>query len=165
MRPDIRTDAASSRVIPLVAMSRKSVELPDKFVFAIDYDVLYSDVNSANHLGADRVLPIAMEAQLRFIKHLGYADATAFEDAGLIMAHSEVQYLAEAKYGDRLLVELAARNFGRKSFELVYRIRNRSRDNDTALVATTLLFFDYRSAQVVAIPPLFLERVQAIGQR
>ena len=142
-------------------MSRKSVEVPDSFVFAMDYDVLYSDVNNANHLGADRVLPIAMEAQLRFIKQLGYSDAVAFEDAGLIMVHSEVQYLAEAKYGDRLLVELAARHFGSKSFELVYRIRNRTRGNDTALVATPLLFFDYRREQVVAIPPLFLDRVHA----
>ena len=66
-------------------MTRKTITLPAQFIFSSEYRVLYSDVNSANHLGADRVLPIAMETQLRFINHLGYQDATAFEDAGLIM--------------------------------------------------------------------------------
>lgn len=139
---------------------RKNIEFPGTFIFSTEYDVLYSDVNSANHLGADRVLPIAMEAQLRFIKHLGYTDAVAFEDAGLIMAHSEVQYLSEAKYGDSLKVELASRNFARKSFEFVYRIHNQSRHTEMARVATTLLFFDYNEGRVVEVPGTFMERIK-----
>lgn len=143
-------------------MSRKTITLPQHFIFSMEYDVLYSDVNSANHLGADRVLPIAMEAQLRFIKHLGYGDATAFEDAGLIMAHSEVQYLAEAQYGDRLKIELAADNFCRKSFQLVYRVMNLSKGSEMARVATTLLFFDYQQKCVVTVPVAFLQRVRTL---
>jgi acyl-CoA thioesterase FadM len=143
-------------------MSKKTIALPRHFIFSTEYDVLYSDVNSANHLGADRVLPIAMEAQLRFIKHLGYGNATAFEDAGLIMAHSEVQYLAEAQYGDRLKIELAADNFHRKSFELIYRLMNLSRGSEMARVVTTLLFFDYHQSCVVAVPDAFLERVRKV---
>jgi acyl-CoA thioesterase FadM len=140
-------------------MSRKTIIVPDYFVFSMEYSVLYSDVNSANHLGADRVLPIVMEAQLRFIKHLGFADATAFEDAGLIMAHSEVQYLAEAEYADLLNIELAADNFTEKSFEFIYRILNLSKGNEMARVVTTLLFFDYQDKRVIAVPEKFLERV------
>tara|TARA_R110001592_G_scaffold337300_1_gene623464 strand:+ start:57128 stop:57541 length:414 start_codon:yes stop_codon:yes gene_type:complete len=131
----------------------------------MEYSVLYSDVNSANHLGADRALPIAMETQLRFIKHLGFADATAFEDAGLIMAHSEVQYLAEAEYGDRLKIELAADNFQAKSFELIYRILNLSKANEMARVVTTLLFFDYQHKRVIAVPEKFIERVDEVLAR
>ncbi|CAA0105789.1 1,4-dihydroxy-2-naphthoyl-CoA hydrolase [Halioglobus japonicus] len=140
-------------------MPRKSITLPAEFIFSSEYRVLYSDVNSANHLGADRVLPIAMETQLRFIKHLGYDSATAFEDAGLIMGYSEVQYLAEAKYGDELLVELAVDNLQEKSFELVYRISNLNRDCEMARVVTTLLFFDYQKTCVIPVPESFLERV------
>ncbi len=140
-------------------MSKKTITLPERFIFSTEYDVLYSDVNSANHLGADRVLPIAMEAQLRFIKHLGYDNATAFEDAGLIMVHSEVLYLAEATYGDHLKIELAANNFLEKSFEFTYRIMNLSKGSEMARVVTTLLFFDYQRKCVVAVPEAFLERV------
>ena len=139
---------------------RKTIDLPDQFIFATEYEVLYSDVNSANHLGADRFLPIAMEAQLRFIKHLGYADATAFEDAGLIMAHSEVEYISEAKYGDSLQVKLAARNFGRRSFEFIYQINNLSLKREMARVATTLLFFDYAAGKVIEVPDTFLQRIR-----
>ena len=147
-------------------MTRKTITLPAEFIFSSDYKVLYSDVNSANHLGADRVLPIAMETQLRFIKHLGYDNATAFEDAGLIMGYSGVQYLAEAKYGDELLVELAVDNLREKSFELVYRINNRSRGCEMARVVTTLLFFDYQKTCVIPVPGSFLERVRvASGER
>lgn len=144
-------------------MSKKTIILPLEFIFSTEYSVLYSDVNSANHLGADRVLPIAMEAQLRFIKHLGYADATSFEDAGLIMAHSEVQYLAEAEYGDQLKIELAADNFRAKSFELLYRIMNISKGSEMARVVTTLLFFDYQKKGVIEIPETFLERVGVVS--
>ena len=143
---------------------RKAIELPSHFIFSTRYDVLYSDVNSANHLGADRVLPIAMEAQLRFIKHLGYTDAMAFEDAGLIMAHSEVQYLAEARYGDELRIDLAARHFGRKSFELVYRLYNESMDSEMARVVTTLLFYDYHAGGVMEVPQTFLQRIELASE-
>ena len=142
-------------------MTRKTITLPPAFIFSSEYRVLYSDVNSVNHLGADRVLPIAMETQLRFINHLGYDNATAFEDAGLIMGYSEVQYLAEAKYGDELLVELAVDNLREKSFELVYRISNQSRECEMARVITTLLFFDYQKSCVVPVPRAFLEKVDA----
>ncbi len=142
-------------------MTKKTITLPASFLYAMEYDVLYSDVNSADHMGADRVLPVAMEAQLRFLKQLGYTDASAFEDAGLIMAHSEVQYLAEAKYGDRLKIELAADNIGNKSFELAYRITNLTKATEMARLVTTLLFFDYREKRVVAVPKTFTELLDA----
>jgi acyl-CoA thioester hydrolase len=144
-------------------VTRKTIDLPETFIFTTEYDVLYSEVNAANHLGADRVLPIAMEAQLRFIKHLGYTDAAAFEDAGLIMGHSEVQYISEAHYADKLKIELAARNFAGKSFELVYRINNLSKGNELARVATTLLFFDYKRKQVIAIPRAFIDALDSLS--
>ena len=143
-------------------MARKTIDLPETFIYSTDYRVLYSEVNSVNHLGADRVLPIAMEAQLRFIKHLGYSDAMSFEDAGLIMAHSEVQYISEADYGDQLNIELSPANFTNKSFELLYKISNLSKEQEMARVATTLLFFDYEQSQVIPIPTTFMQRIKTL---
>tara|TARA_R110001599_G_scaffold8651_2_gene41917 strand:+ start:15201 stop:15656 length:456 start_codon:yes stop_codon:yes gene_type:complete len=142
-------------------MPRRTITLPEHFLFATHYDVLYSDVNAANHLGADRLLSIAMEAQLRFIRQLGHSKAIAFEEAGLIMAHAETAYLAEADYGDRLRVELGAREVEQKSFQFVYRISKDDSGEEVARVATTLLFFDYQTRRVVAVPDDFRAQVTA----
>lgn len=144
-------------------MPRKTIELPVSFSFSTTYDVLYTDVNATNHLGADRVLSIAMEAQLRFIRQLGHSHAVAFEEAGLIMAHAETAYLAEAEYGEQLVIELGARDFRRSSFQFVYRISRASNSEEVARVATTLLFFDYQQRQVIPLPAGFREQIEALG--
>ncbi|MEZ5554038.1 acyl-CoA thioesterase [Haliea sp.] len=145
-------------------MPRKTIDLPEHFLFETHYDVLYTDVNAANHLGADRLLSIAMEAQLRFIRQLGHGQAIAFEDAGLIMAHAETAYLAEADYGDRLRVELGAREVEPKSFQFVYRISKNDNGAEVARVATTLLFFDYQARRVVPVPEDFRARVTGVPE-
>ena len=38
-------------------------------------------------------------------------DNIAPKDAGLIMAHAETAYMAEADYADHLLIEVGARDF------------------------------------------------------
>ena len=136
-------------------MARRVIELPSTFKFSTDYKVLYSDINAANHLGADRVLPIAMEAQMRFIKSLGYDDALVFEDAGLIMAHSEVQYISEMHYGNELEIDVTAANFSNKSVDLIYRFTNKTKGAEAARVRASMLFFDYDDKKVVAVPEGF----------
>lgn len=145
-------------------MANPSIALPGSFDFSIEYRVLYSDINPANHLGADRVLPIALEAQLQFIKHLGYEDAHAFEDAGLIMANAEILYLSEAFYGDQLLIEVAAANFTRKSFELIYRLSNLTRGQETARLRTTMLFYDYENRKVIPTPEGFMRKIERLSR-
>lgn len=140
-------------------MSNVVIDLPEKFILEVPYRVLYSDINAANHLGADRVLPIAMEGQMQLVKHLGYGNALIFEDAGLIMVSAETRYLSEAFYADELLLKVGATNFTEKSFELVYCIYNTSQDRETARVRATMLFFDYNEHKVVKLPPGFLERL------
>jgi len=136
-------------------MARRIIELPEEFYFSTYYNVLFSDINAANHMGADRVLPIAMEAQMRFIKSLGYGDAVVFEDAGLIMAHSEVQYISEMDYGNELAIEVAATNFTNKSFDFIYRFTNNTRGREAARVRASMLFFDYEKKAVVPVPEGF----------
>lgn len=143
-------------------MATVVIDLPEKFALQIPYRVLYSDVNSANHLGADRVLPIALEGQLQFIKHLGYSDATVFEDAGLIMVNAETRYFSEAFYADELVVRIAPQNFTSKSFELIYSIYNQTRESEMARVRTTMLFFDYDISKVIEVPAGFLQRIEKL---
>ena len=143
-------------------MSRKTIDLPERFQFSTEYTVLYSDVNVANHLAADRIPAIPIEGQLRFVLALGYEHATAFEEAGLIMAHSEISYLSETDYGDKLRIDVAAINFTAKSFELAFRLFNLSKNIETARLRNTMLFFDYNTKSVCAVPAGFKEKVAAM---
>ena len=144
-------------------MPRRIISLPEKFHFTTQYTVLFSDINGANHMGADRVLPITSEAQLRFIKSLGYKNAVLFEDAGLIMVHSEVQYISETDYADELVIDLAIENLAEKSLDFVYRIFNKNKNKETARIKTSMLFFDYDEKKVVAVPKGFTDRFNAVS--
>jgi acyl-CoA thioesterase FadM len=143
-------------------MPRKSIDLPERFLFTTEYIVLYSDVNVANHLAADRIPAIAIEAQLRFIIALGYEHATAFEEAGLIMAHSEISYISETDYGDHLAIDVTACNFTAKSFDLLFSLRNVSKNREAARVKNTMLFFDYKRKSVCPVPESFKAKVASM---
>jgi acyl-CoA thioesterase FadM len=147
--------------LEVLPLARKTIELPQRFQFSTEYTVLYSDVNVANHLAADRIPAIAIEGQLRFVIALGYEQATAFEEAGLIMAHSEIAYITETDYGDCLRIDVAAVNFSSKSFDLVFRLFNLSKNIETARLRNTMLFFDYSSKSVCEVPASFKEKVAA----
>lgn len=136
-------------------MARREIELPNIFTLSTDYKVLFSDINRANHLGADRVLTITLEAQIRFMKSLGYGDPALFENTGLIVTHSEVQYISEMHHGNDLEIEVTADIVSNKSVDLFYRFTNKTRGIEAARVRTSVLFFDYVDKKVIAVPEDF----------
>ncbi len=142
-------------------MPQDQIKLPEQFLFRTTYRVVYSDINAANHLGADRILPIALEAQFGFVRYLGYENAVVFESAGLIMRNSQIDYLAEAFYGDILEVDLAVTTATDKALDFIYSIRDSEKLHEVARVKTRLLCFDYTTQQVVTIPAGFRQRLDA----
>jgi len=140
-------------------MTRRTIDLPEHYHFETEYRVVYSDINSAKHLAADRILPIALETQFRFIKSLGYADATVFEDAGLIMVHSETEYKSESFHDDELKIDMAITELAGKKMELVFLISNKETQAETSRIRVSLLFFDYDQQKVANVPDGFKSRV------
>ena len=126
-------------------MGRTVIEFPNKVDFSTDYTVLIADINSADHLGADRLFAIVIESQMRFFAHLGYANAKLVEGVGYIISDTEFIFKSEAKHGDTLLIDVAATNFTSKGFELLYRIHNSTKERPLALVKAGMVFFDYDS--------------------
>ncbi len=144
-------------------MPRQTVHLPQPFIFTCDHEVQVGDVNFVDHLGADRILPIAIEAQLAFSRHLGHDLLEPDRELGMIMAHSETCYLSEALLGHALRINLGVDNLNAgKSFRIGYRIDNLSTAAVLAELVTTMLFFDYRERRVVPIPDDFRDRVLAL---
>ncbi|GAA6136030.1 hypothetical protein NBRC116188_28200 [Oceaniserpentilla sp. 4NH20-0058] len=140
-------------------MTRRTIDLPETFHLNFDYTVVYSDINASSHLAADRIMPITLEAQFKFIKSLGYTDATVFEDAGLIMVHSETQYMSESFHDDELSVDMAIETLEGKQMVFGFLIKNKRTGKETARLRSTLLFFDYETQKVINAPENFTKKV------
>ena len=136
-------------------MPRTVIHFPDQIHFSTDYTVLIADINSANHLGADKVFAIMIETQMRFFAHLGYARSPGIEGAGYIMGDTELIFCAESHYADRLTIDVAVCDFGDKSFELRYRITNQEKSKVAAYIKAGMVFIDVSTGKPCAVPPAF----------
>lgn len=137
-------------------MSRLAIELPETVVYTIEFTIPAEFINSGDHLGADRVLSVAMMVQDRFTEYLGYSGGMyRIEGLGLIMADSAIVYKSESSLGDVLQVDVAVSGITDKAFELIYRLRNLTNSCDAALVKTSMLTFDYSKKVPASIPSRF----------
>jgi acyl-CoA thioester hydrolase len=92
--------------------------------------------------------------QARFIlwrEQLGWVVRTDHSQAGFILARAEVDYRAQARYGDELEVRLSLGGFGRTSFTYLYDIIDVSTGTRVAAAKTVLVRFDYREQKPVPI--------------
>ena len=140
-------------------MSRIVIELPEKFLFSTEYRVPAEFVNNGNHLGADHVLSIAVKAQAKFVADLGYSSGMDIEGLGLIMADSAIIYKSESDLDDLLKIDVFVANLANKSFEVIYRMTNVTKNCEAARVKTSILFFDYTAKKPAAIPAAFRAQV------
>lgn len=68
-------------------------------------------------------------------------------------------YKAQARYGDRLKIEMAAKEFNKYGCDIFYRV---TRIPDTPLVLeakTGIVFFDYLENKVIRMPEAFAAAV------
>lgn len=139
-------------------MARVKVSLPATFSFSATIAVRITDINYGGHMGNDALLSILHEARVQFLQHHGF---TELDVAGksLIMADVAIEYKGEGFRGDVLTVELAAHDFTRYGFDMVYRVTNQQQ-RLIALAKTGMLCFDYDSRKVVSLPPEVAARLQ-----
>ncbi|GIV37533.1 MAG: thioesterase [Cyclobacteriaceae bacterium] len=134
-------------------MSRLSIPLPETFAFRCELPVRVSDLNYGGHVGNDAILTLMQEARVLYYRHLGFASELQLDGSvGQIIADAAVVYKSEAFLGDVLVIEIAVTEISRASFNLVYRITNRSSGKEVAIGKTGVVCFDYHSRKVVSIP-------------
>jgi len=141
-------------------MTRVHIDLPEKFVFSTEVQVSISDINHGMHLGADRVLPLVLETQMRFLRQLGYSGLTGIEGVPYIMSDSAIVYASEAAYGDRLKIELAVCDFQKYSCDFIYRISQCETGREVARVKTGIFFLDYEKRVPLGVPDKFKEHFE-----
>src|SRR5436189_5216422 len=102
-------------------MPRIHFDLTEKFIFETELSVRVSDLNYGGHVGNDRILLLMQEARVIFYRSLGFKNEISFEGSiGQIIADAVVIYKAESFLGDVLTIKIAANDFTRYGFDMVY---------------------------------------------
>ena len=77
----------------------------------------------------------------------------------MINADLAVVYKSEARYKDRLLIEMAAQDFNRYGCDIVYRISEAGSGRLIALAKTAHLHYDPESGTLLESPAGFREKL------
>jgi acyl-CoA thioesterase FadM len=135
-------------------MARISITPPLTYHFSTEVSVRIDDINYGGHLGNDAVLSILHEARVRMLKNHGWTELD-IDGAGLIMNDAAIVYKSESFHGDNLLIQIAVADLARSGCDLLYRVTNRDTGNEVAIAKTGMVFFNYSTRRIVAVPERF----------
>jgi len=141
-------------------MPRVKIDLPDKFDFSTDLCLRFRDINATNHLAHDAVLSLAEEARFLFLYHLGYAHLN-IDGYGYVAADAAIVYKSQAYFGQVIRIEVAVRDFAKKSCDFIYRLSNKETGQEVARAKTGVVFFDYKTQKSVEVPDRFRSRFES----
>ena len=141
-------------------MARIKIALPDNFTFTTTIAIRITDINYGGHLGNDALLSLLHEARVQFLLYYGYAELD-IAGKSLIMADVAIEYKGEAFRGDVLKLELAAHDFTKYGFDIIYRVTNQEQKL-IAVAKTGMLCFDYTTRKVVSLSPEVTSRFRNV---
>ncbi|HMP76630.1 MAG TPA: thioesterase family protein [Kiritimatiellia bacterium] len=139
-------------------MPRQKIELPAAWSFSTEIPVRITDLNYGRHVGNDTMLALIQEARVQWLRSLGYPSELLAEPVGLILIDLAVRFKAELGCGDAARVQLAAVEWTRRGFELVYLVTKDNGATEVARATTGFVFFDYAAKRLAEPPAGFRER-------
>jgi len=134
-------------------MNRVKIDLPELMPFVTRLTIRITDINYGNHAGNQVFLELLHEARVRYLAQFGYGELNT-GGAGLIMADAAIEFKSEILYKDEVEVAIAATNFSRVGFDLLYRVTT-LRQGSVILAGkakTGMICYDYDLKKVVALP-------------
>jgi acyl-CoA thioester hydrolase len=142
-------------------MARIELQLPAVWHFATELPVRVGDLNYGNHVGNDNVLGLMHEARLQYYRQLGFKDELSFEGSvGQVISDVAIVYKAEAFYGDVLVCQLAAGDFNKYGFDMMYLLTNKASGQEVARGKTGIVCFDYGKRKIATVPVILLDKVR-----
>lgn len=130
-------------------------------MFSTLLEVRIYDINYGNHLGHDSLISLLHEARLRFLKELGYTELD-IHGLGTIITNLVVNYVHEAFYSDKIIINIEIINTSGTSLQILYQAKAAETNKEIAKALTTLSFFDYQKRKVAKIPQEFLLAINKI---
>lgn len=143
-------------------MSRVKIAFPNQapsFIYSIKIRV--TDINYGNHLANDALVGFLHEARVAFLLSEGYTEFN-LEGVSLIQGDLMVKYQSEAFLADLIDCEIYLDNFGKRSFDMLYKLKCR-RENTVIPIAEAkvgLVCFNYEERKTVDIPAAFRSKFE-----
>lgn len=134
-------------------MARIRISLPVSFGFTTQIPIRITDLNYGGHVGNDTILSLIHEARVQYLHSLGLTELQ-FAGVGLIMSDVAIEFKGEVFYGDVLTARVAASDFSRAGFDLIYQFTQSKDGAETpvALAKTGMVCFDYAHRKVALLP-------------
>ncbi len=142
-------------------MPRIAIDLPERFAFSTDVPILIGHINYGNHLDNAQLIALVSEARVRYFRSLGYGELDV-EGVGIVVADVAAQYRSEGRYGETMVIAMAAEHFAKHGCDLVWRMTDRASGREVARGKHGIVFFDYAARKPVPVPAAF--RVKASAQ-
>jgi len=139
-------------------MARIKLDMPENYIFSTELPIRISDINYGGHLSNDAMLSIIHEARIRFLNHYHYGELD-IEGLGLIMTDSAIVYKAEGFHGDQLQIDIAITDLNAYGCDIYYLITNKKTAVELAHAKTGVVFFNYETRKVSAVPEEFTNKV------
>ena len=144
-------------------MAGIEISLPNEFLFSTQLKVRVTDLNYGNHVGNDNILGLIHEARMEFYWKLGFKNELSFEGSvGQVISDAAIVYKAEAFYGDVLVCEIAAGDFNKYGFDLLYRLTNKENGKEVARPKTGIVCFDYDKRKVATAPTILIDQLKRL---
>ena len=126
--------------------------LPSDWLIRVRLTVRFRDCDPYGHVNN--------AVYLTYLENSRFALWKAQEIKGVILARAEVDYRAQATYGDELEVRTRLAALGRSSFQYEYELRDLSTGATVLTAKTVQVHFDYDRQQPVEMSDEFKPRLQ-----
>lgn len=141
-------------------MARVKVNMPEEFLFSMEYPVRFSDLDYARHLNSVAMVHILHEARLQLLASLGLTEANIF-GLGMVVTDMAIDYRSESFAKDVLLIEVGVLRFNKYGCDICFRVTNAALDRVVCNAKQGVVFFDFDKHKIAAVPPAFKALVGA----
>lgn len=134
--------------------------MPEQFAFAIELPITIAQINRGDHLGNHEIVAMLNEASTRFFIERELRQYSVDNNIMLINADLAVQYLSEARYGEAIRMSLAAQNFHRCGFDVIYSLTDVASGREVARAKTAHLLLDRESGKTLSEPKGYFDGIR-----
>lgn len=124
-----------------------------------EIDVRFRDIDALGHVNNAVYFTYFEQARIKFFEeHLG---SWNWDENGLLLAHSEIDFMAPVYLNDKVTVETWCTSLGKKSLNFVYEVFTQK--GGTSIKVTkgmsVLVCFNYQEKRTIEIPEVWKSKL------